>query len=1063
MSRKILGLDLGSNSIGWALLEEVNGQAAGITDLGCRIFNKAVQEKSPIPKSQDRRQKRLGRRVIQRRARRKQRMLNYLVSLNLLPKELQGNHEPEYILNKLGNPYELRAKALDKQLSPHQLGRILLHFVARRGFLSTKKQAAGDLVDDPDTISYLQELDERDENKSGKKSNRDQEEGAFKADIKQVYQDIENADSRTLGEYLYKLEKGMCKRNRAQEGGHLRTDRKLEKGVCKRNRAHEGGHLRTDRAMYQYELEQIWKEQNPYFSHLPDDFMTDGKGVKEIIFYQRPLKLKKDRVGKCSLEPKNSRANIARLEVQKYRYLLDVNNLEYLDRHEEKYIPLDEQQRADLIDSLEHTSKMTVSAIKKKLGLDKFTEINLKEKNIKGNITACEIRSVIGEQWDEMDDPTQHLLFEDLFTIKKKSALKMRLINHWDFDVQTAVRLCLLEFEPGHSSLSLKAIKRLLPYLEEGMRYSDARQKAGYGYEEKESDSREKLEAPPETANPIVNKGLHELRRVINALIKQHGKPDAIRIEMARDLEMNTQRYKKNLAKQKANQKKNEEAQAKFEELGLGKKYASRNDKIKYRLWIDQDKRCAYSNTCIPMAQVFSDDTEIDHILPFKKSLDDSYMNKVICLVAENRTKGDRTPKDAWGGESEKWTQITQAINRWDKSLKSKADRFFQTESDMHDRDEFIKSQLNDTRYISRLARDYVRQLGCKVSVTKGVVVSKIRHQWDFDSLIGETNQKERSDHRHHAIDAVVIAATSRSLYTKSVKQIERNRLNIAPPYPKIRNDLEEKLEHVIVSHVPQYKLSGSLHEDTGAGYIAKHGGFVYRKALTSEFTIKKANSIVDETVKERVLAHLDSYEQDPKRAFAKAELKKLKIGKTPIKRVRVLQSELPLKKSENAEDKLHQMKFGIKDKQGKIFKWMVYGNTHHVEIIRNKDTGKITGKFVTMMEAHRRAMTKTASAKQRGVVREEIVKTDHGKEHELLMALHINDTVSVEKENGERTMYRVQKLDANTNGFVLRLGTTTTLQNEEEKLRVGISGKNFDKYKIKLHHINAIGYEFGK
>lgn len=1036
MSRKILGLDLGSNSIGWALLEEVNGQAAGITDLGCRIFNKAVEEESPIPKNQDRRQKRLGRRVIQRRARRKQRMLNYLVSLNLLPKELQGNHEPEYILNKLGDPYELRTMALDKQLSPHQLGRILLHFSARRGFLSTKKQAAGDLVDDPDTISYLQELDERDENKSGKKSDRDQEEGAFKADIKQVYQDIENADSRTLGEYLYKLEKGMCKRNRT----------------------HEGGHLRTDRAMYQYELEQIWKEQKPYFSHLPDDFMTDGKGVKEIIFYQRPLKLKKDRVGKCSLEPKNNRANIAHLEVQKYRYLLDVNNLEYFDRNEERYLPLNKKQRSDLIDSLEHSSKITASAIKKKLGLDKFTKINLEEKNIKGHITACEIRSVLGEQWDEMDDPTQHLLFEDLFTIKKKSALKRRLMNHWDFDVHTAVKLCLLEFEPGHSSLSLKAIKRLLPHLEEGMLYSDARQKAGYGYEEKESDSREKLEAPPETANPIVNKGLHELRRVINALIKQHGKPDAIRIEMARDLEMNTQRYKKNLAKQKANQKKNEEAQAKFEELGLGKRYASRNDKIKYRLWIDQDKRCAYSNTCIPMAQVFSDDTEIDHILPFKKSLDDSYMNKVICLVAENRTKGDRTPKDAWGGESEKWNQITQAINRWDKSLKSKADRFFQTESDMHDRDEFIKSQLNDTRYISRLAQDYVRQLGCDVSVTKGVVVSKIRHQWDFDSLIGETNQKERNDHRHHAIDAVVIAATSRSLYTKSVKQIERNRLNIAPPYPKIRNDLEEKLKHVIVSHVPQYKLSGSLHEDTGAGYIAKHGGFVYRKALTSEFTIKKANSIVDETVKERVLAHLDSYEQDPKKAFARAELKKLKIGKTPIKRVRVLQSELRLKKSESAEDKLHQMKFGIKDKQGKIFKWMVYGNTHHVEIIRNKNTGKITGKFVTMMEAHRRAMTKTASAKQRGVVREEIVKTDHGKEHEFLMALHINDTVSVETEGGERTMYRVQQLDVNNNRFELRLGTASTLKNKEEGLYVRIKEENFDKYKIKLHRINAIG-----
>ena len=149
MVKKILGLDLGSNSIGWALIEEKNGQASKIIDIGSRIFNKAVKEETPTPKNQKRREMRLGRRVLQRRARRGQKMLNYLVSLDLLPKELQGNNQPEKLLNKIGDPYQLRAEALDEQLSPHQLGRVLLHFVARRGFLSNKKQMAGDLVDDP--------------------------------------------------------------------------------------------------------------------------------------------------------------------------------------------------------------------------------------------------------------------------------------------------------------------------------------------------------------------------------------------------------------------------------------------------------------------------------------------------------------------------------------------------------------------------------------------------------------------------------------------------------------------------------------------------------------------------------------------------------------------------------------------------------------------------------------------------------------------------------------------------------------------------------------------------
>ena len=915
MSKKILGLDLGSNSIGWALLEEKNRQAVKIIDLGSRIFIKAVEEKTPTPKNVKRRQMRLGRRVLQRRARRKQKMLNYLVSLDLLPKELLGNTEPEKLLNQIGDPYKLRTKALDERLSSHQLGRILLHFVARRGFLSNKKQAAGDLVDDPDTMDYLNELDAKTD------SSEDKEEGDFKADIAKVYLDIKAERARTLGEYLYR-----------------------SKNNVKRNRAHEGGHLRTDRAMYQDELEQIWKKQRAYFTNLPGDFMEENKGVKKIIFYQRPLKLRKDRVGRCSLEPKHYRANTARLEAQRFRYLQDINNLEYLARHSNKWVSPTDEQKAKLVIYFEHHPKITITALKKELNIDKLTEINLETKDLKGNITACTIRLVIGEQWDEMGDTKQKSLFEDLFTIKKKSALKNRLIVHWNFDKQTAVKLCLLEFEPSHSNLSLKAINKLLLYLERGRIYSDARQDAGYGYDAKEMETQEKLSSPPETSNPIVNKGLHELRRVVNAIIKEHGKPDAIRIEMARDLEMNTKQYEKFIKQQKINATANKEAQEKFESLNLGSKYASRDQKIKYRLWKDQKECCAYSNQSIPLRQVFSADTEVDHILPFPKSRDDSYMNKVICLTKENRYKGDRTPIDAWGGNDEKWNQITQSIRRWDKSLKSKVARFYQTEKDLLKRN-FIETQLNDTRYISILAKDYMCQLGCDVSVTKGFVVSEIRHQWGFNTLIGETDKKERTDHRHHAIDAVVIAATSRSLYEKAVKQIQHNKIKIALPYARIRDEISENLKHTIVSHAPQRKLSGALHEETGAGYIAKHGGLVYRKTLDSTFTEENAKSIVDETVKKIVEKHISKY-QNIKEAFADNVTVYHKDGKTPIKRVRVLQSKI------KKEKKLGEAKFGVKDKQGKIFKWMVYGNTHHVEIIRDKKTGQIKGEFVTMMEA---------------------------------------------------------------------------------------------------------------
>ncbi len=142
--QKVLGLDLGSNSIGWALLENNDGRPQKLIDIGSRIFNKSVEEQTPTPKNVERRNARLTRRILQRRSRRKQRMLNYLISLELLPEALRNNPAPEIILNDLGDPYFLRKKALDEPLEKNELGRVFLHLVQRRGFLSNRKTLLGE-------------------------------------------------------------------------------------------------------------------------------------------------------------------------------------------------------------------------------------------------------------------------------------------------------------------------------------------------------------------------------------------------------------------------------------------------------------------------------------------------------------------------------------------------------------------------------------------------------------------------------------------------------------------------------------------------------------------------------------------------------------------------------------------------------------------------------------------------------------------------------------------------------------------------------------------------------
>ena len=171
--------------------------------------------------------------------------------------------------------------------------------------------------------------------------------------------------------------------------------------------------------------------------------------------------------------------------------------------------------------------------------------------------------------------------------------------------------------------------------------------------------------------------------------------------------------------------------------------------------------------------------------------------------------------------------------------------------------------------------------------------------------------------------------------------------------------------------------------------------------------------------VREQVRAHLENHDNDPKQAFADDKRVVHKNGTTPIKRVRVRQSKVP------DLDTLKKTKFGVRDRQGKVFRWMAYGNTHHVEIIRHQATGKYEGRFVTAMEAAHRARGINGSKRP-------VIQTDHGEAYEFVMALHINDLVSVEVD-GKRQFYRVQKLKQDSSQLELRRHTAATLENKEE------------------------------
>ena len=723
MSGLIFGFDLGTNSIGWAVLRETeNGEPQEIVATGVRIFNKAVEDKTPTPKNLKRRMARLARRVVQRRARRRRRLENYLLSLGLLPETVKDISRRESVLNALGDPYQLRRKALDEQLEPHQLGRVISHLGIRRGFQSNRKTLLSDMAGDPDVLDMLAEVEQESaDGKSEADALRIKEEGEFKAAIVALQTEIDATGARTLGEYLAQQPTTVRKRNR-----------------------------RVGREMIRHELESILAiQQYPA--------VTDGikEEIAHIIFHQRPLRWDKSTIGNCSLEKNRRRAAVARLEFQRFRLLQDINHIRYdypeVDRDTGEIkglgLALTDADRRKLVVKLDGQRTMTWASVKKELGLPKTVRLNLEEgtkKGLGGNTTACDIRSVIGDsKWETLGVDGQAALVEDLLKFEKKLALKKRLIDHWKFDVRTAIGLATKELEPSHGNLSLKAIRNILPFLEQGMIYSEARQAAGYGYEVEPVVVRERLPTPDDLRNPVVNKALHEFRRICNAMIAKYGKPDAIRIELPRELTMNRKRKAAFEKQQKDNQKANEQAKEQYANvrvanahLGLPE-YPKRDDLIKYRLWKEQDGLSHYSGRAIGLTQLFSSAVEVDHILPYSRTLDDSYMNKVVAFVTENRDKGNRTPHEVFAGQGDVWEQLVQRTRKLPLPKRSRVLR-----DKLDGLDDFVNSQLTDTGYISSQVKDYVRVLGCDVSVSKGQLTAWLRHRWGLNTLLGGADKE---------------------------------------------------------------------------------------------------------------------------------------------------------------------------------------------------------------------------------------------------------------------------------------------------------------------------------
>ena len=518
------------------------------------------------------------------------------------------------------------------------------------------------------------------------------------------------------------------------------------------------------------------------------------------IFEQRPLKSFADKVGDCCFIAGEKRAPKDCLSAIEFVALSRIiNTLINLSKESGEIY-----NRAIILQLVESTLKkgeMSYKELRETIRLDESLRFKDPRIDYSNGIKEAEkvkflefkqlkgFKKALGESFTTLARSQLDEIAEHIVLIKDRAELSKKL-ETYPLTKEQREALSHLSFST-HINLSLEALKQILPFMrgeraarssnadycigidESGesqcLRYDESVEKAGLKALSKDTSKGQILpplnEFEPYLANPVVARALAEYRKVLNALLKQYGSPHKIHIEYAREAKLNTTERQKYEKEQRDNYAANQAAHKKCQELGLE---PSSTNLLKLKLWQEQGGLCLYSGAKITISYL-QDPTalQVDHIYPYSRSFDDSYMNKCLVLTKANQEKGNRTPFEAFGADAAKWGAITTLAQ---KLPPKKRRRILNTAFETKEAG-FKLRNLNDTSYIARLVADYTDtfieflplaknentllnqgETNSKkhIIVINGTLTSTMRYYLGFAS-------KDRDNHLHHALDAVII------------------------------------------------------------------------------------------------------------------------------------------------------------------------------------------------------------------------------------------------------------------------------------------------------------------
>lgn len=914
------GFDIGIASVGWAVLTPDR-----IVALGVRAFDKAETAKEGESLNLARRSARLMRRRLYRRAWRQTKVARLLKREGLIAdvQLLRDQHHTP------ASPWQLRVDGLDRLLSAEEWARVIYHLCKHRGF---------------HWISRAEEKKAGEDTKS--------EGGKVKQGLADTKRRMNDKGHRTAAEMV------LAEFPDAQRNKQGSYDKALS------------------RVLLAQELGTLFSRQralgNPHASEPMQAELLGGGDCRSGLFWMQKPALSGDNLlkmlGRCTFEKSEYRAPKASFTAERHVWLTRLNNLRIvvdgatraLNEQERRVaLPLPYNQAGDLTHKQLRAALLKAGVLDESFRFARFPYAQSADGKTKDPETTVlvklpawqELRKLLKDkgletEWQsiagaaQVGDPELLDRIAWVLSVYKDDAEVERELGKLSLPGGKAMIDALSEIRfDKFSNLSLKALRKIVPHMEAGMRYDEACDVAGYHHSQlfKSGEGGERYLPPFYSGrdgngrmvfnddldiprNPVVLRALNQARKVANALIREHGSPTSVHIEMARELSKPFDERRDIKKEQDEYQKRNQEDKARFAEhfgqMPKGQEFE------KWRLYREQQGKCAYSVATIDLERLLEPGyVEIDHALPYSRSFDDSKNNKVLVLAKENRDKGNATPYEYLdgAGDSERWRHFVAYVEGNKAYRLAKRTRLLRKNFGAEEAKDFRERNLNDTRYICKFFKNYVERYlkladgseSKRCVVLSGQLTAFLRARWGLIKIRSDSD-------RHHAMDAVVVAACSHGLVKRLSDYSRRKELeavrdgfadletgeivdlathrqlkeHFPDPWPGFRHELEARLflddplhlrtaveglgsyppdaldtlKPLFVSRAPQRRNSGAAHKDTIYAQPArlKTQGGVTQKVPLANLGLKDLDTLIDphrneklyRAIRERLEAH---------------------------------------------------------------------------------------------------------------------------------------------------------------------------------------------------------------